>query len=133
MLLQLVILRMLVKMDLQLRVSYMLVPSKKTAGRCGYAPWSSCSRFAIRQSMKPWHGPLGKSQRWWNHRNHLPKVSSLNLLGYCTTLDGSFGSETKVKSWQLEVREMKVKCDFFTLLRQHDGHKCRIPGVLGET
>lgn len=42
-----------------------------------------------------------------------------------------FESETKVKSWQLEVQEMKVKCVFFTLLRQHDGHKCRIPGVLG--
>ena len=32
------------------------------------------------------------------------------MLGYCTTLDGSLGSETKVKSWQLEVQEMKVKC-----------------------
>ena len=27
------------------RVSYMLVTSTKTAGRCEYAPWSSCSGF----------------------------------------------------------------------------------------
>lgn len=40
------------------------------------------------------------------------------LLGYSTTLDSKMAvleKETKVKSWQLEVQEMKVKC--FSLCR----------------
>ena len=38
----------------------------------------------LRQSMKPWHGSLGKSQnanRWWNHK----RSSFLESLFFCSS------------------------------------------------